>query len=480
MKWENLLKDYKDQRQLCEYLQSNQWTTRTEWAAAWTSHHRHYGMITNSPVEGMHKVLKDYLQTSRGDLLRVVGNIEQMVQSQHNKYTKDLGSGKHSVKFRHKLESAPFLPHNLSDILTPAALEHIKQQEELRLKAQRAGCCHPCSGLFEKANGLPCHHTMQRAANSVVPLLFPYDDHWRYKRLQQGQSIDVPPRPYQTIREPHPAQTRGRPRRDEASTRRDPSAFERRVPASTTIAASQSQGETLAEILSGIAGGLADPIAGAVITATSASAAATVTASASASMPLAALSPAFRLAPRLSPERDQALSRSASPVPSQVSINVSITLSSPSTRSHITVASPATEPAREPAKAPLSLEEFLADIEYRRHQRPLGTCRNPNELASYMADTGQENDSVELVEARNMALATTGMWGDCTPTMAWHYFFGNRRVFEDGLLVLAAQRRAKEDQEAQEGATRRPKRAAAERAAGAWKELSPRKRQRRQ
>jgi hypothetical protein len=96
-----------------------------EWAAAWTSHHRHYNTITSSPVEGMHKVLKDYLMTSTGDLLRVVGRIEQMVKSQYNKYKKEIASSKHTTKFQHKLESMPFLPPGIHDVLTPPAIERI-------------------------------------------------------------------------------------------------------------------------------------------------------------------------------------------------------------------------------------------------------------------------------------------------------------------------------------------------------------------
>jgi hypothetical protein len=99
LKWEQLLKDYADQQGLCEYLSENQWYTRTEWAAAWTSQYRHYNTITNSPTEGMHRVLKDYLQSSTGDLLRVVERIGQMVNSQYSKYRKEIASSQHSVKF---------------------------------------------------------------------------------------------------------------------------------------------------------------------------------------------------------------------------------------------------------------------------------------------------------------------------------------------------------------------------------------------
>ncbi|KAI1666409.1 hypothetical protein L13192_10093 [Pyrenophora tritici-repentis] len=37
---------------------------------------------------------------------------------------------------------------------------------------------------------------------------------------------------------------------------------------------------------------------------------------------------------------------------------------------------------------------------------------------NFLAETGQEEDPVELVEARNMALATQGLFAFCTATMA--------------------------------------------------------------
>ncbi|KAF1362638.1 hypothetical protein EJ07DRAFT_152896 [Lizonia empirigonia] len=42
---------------------------------------------------------------------------------------------------------------------------------------------------------------------------------------------------------------------------------------------------------------------------------------------------------------------------------------------------------------------------------------------------GQEEDPAELVEARNMALATQGFLASCTPTMAWNYHFGDMEAF---------------------------------------------------
>jgi hypothetical protein len=79
----------------------------------------------------MHKVLKEYLETSIGGLLRVIERIEQMVSSQYNKYKKIISSSKHSTKFAHSLKSMLYLPTGIHDILTPPVIEYIRQQELL-------------------------------------------------------------------------------------------------------------------------------------------------------------------------------------------------------------------------------------------------------------------------------------------------------------------------------------------------------------
>jgi hypothetical protein len=85
----------------------------------------------------MHKVLKDYLMTSRGDLLRVVGRIEQMIQSQYNKYMKQIASAKHSLKFKHSLEAMPFLPSRIHEVITPPAIDRIREKDLLRQKEKQ-------------------------------------------------------------------------------------------------------------------------------------------------------------------------------------------------------------------------------------------------------------------------------------------------------------------------------------------------------
>ena len=147
----------------------------------------------------------------------------------------------------------PFLPPGIHNVLTPPAIERIRQQDLLRQKEQRqhqGG--HPCSGLFEKTNGLPYRHTLQEVAvaGSTLRLSHLYDDHWRYQR-DQGPSFHLSSRPHSSVLEPLIAQTRGGPRRNDASTRRNPSAFEQRVPPSIPRFQPhyQPQGQTLAKAL---------------------------------------------------------------------------------------------------------------------------------------------------------------------------------------------------------------------------------------
>lgn len=339
----------------------------------------------------------------------------------------------------------PFLPPSIHEVLTPPAIELIRQQDLLRQKEQRQRRGrHPCSGLFEKMNGLPCRHTLQEVtiSGSKLRLNHPYDDHWRYQR-EQVPSIPLSPRPHHSTLEPLTTQTRGGIRRNEASTRRDPSAFERRVPPSIPHFQTHHQpyGQTLAEALQQVNASVTVSIP------TSTASANPVSTCVSVSMPAPALLPTLT-SPRSSPP---------------VAVAVSVTVASP------------------PAWRPPSLQEFLADIERRRAQPVLYECNDMISATNFLVETGQEQDPAELVEARNMALATEGLFASCTPTMAWNYHFGDMEAFYAARFAqVDAQNALMEPQDAQDVSTQRLKRAAAVAAPEAWKSLGPRKRRRNQ
>jgi hypothetical protein len=271
------------------------------------------------------------------------------------------------------------------------------------------------------------------AARSKLRLNHLYDDHWRYQR-EQGPSVFSSPRPCQSILEPLTAQTRGAPRRNEASTRRDPSAFERRVPTSMPCfpPCHQSQGQTLAEALQQVDTSVTVSVPNSALVADP------VTTCISVSIPVPAALPAT--SPWSSPP---------------VAVAVSVTMASP------------------PVWQPPTLEEFLADVEGRRDQPVLYNINDMMSATNFLAETGQDGDPAELVEARNMALAKQGLFASCTPTMAWNYHLGD-------METLYAERFAQVDAqdaivEPEVTSTQQPKRAAAVAAEEAWKSLGQRK-----
>jgi hypothetical protein len=198
--------------------------------------------------------------------------------------------------------------------------------------------------------------------------------------------LPPPPRPHQFILDPLVARTRGAPRKNEASTRRDPSAFERPVPARS----SPSELGTLKEVIRHTE----------TTTRTS-------------------------MSPNGIPMTTTSISES------QTAVYVS---SSPGSRpsSSSDVSSLALDEPLDPQQPiwqPPSLEEFEEDIRRRERHPVLRQCNDPATLSNFLAETGQEDDRFELVLAREMALDTTGLYADCTPRMAWNYCFGDKRIF---------------------------------------------------
>lgn len=95
---------------------------------------------------------------------------------------------------------------------------------------------------------------------------------------------------------------------------------------------------------------------------------------------------------------------------------------------------------------------------------------------NFLAETGQEEDPAELVEARNIALAKQGLFASCTLSIAWNYYFGDMEAFYAERFVQVNAWDALVEHE--DIPLSRPKRAAAVAALEAWKSLGPRKRRR--
>ncbi len=74
-------------------------------------------------------------------------------------------------------------------------------------------------------------------------------------------------------------------------------------------------------------------------------------------------------------------------------------------------------------------DQFVAQLPERQSQPPMPAFRGPFELANYPAETGQENEPLKMITARDMAQATTGIYASRTATMAYHLATGNYEAF---------------------------------------------------
>jgi hypothetical protein len=491
--WDRLLSDYSDQRSLCEYLRDYIYPSREQWAIAWTSQHRHYGTVATSAIEGKHKVLKMYLATSQGDLRRTVDVIKEMVLNQCNAYDKDLATARFNIQTRHT--GGELFVENIHQYITPPALDYVLEQNKLRQDNIKHNRTKPCTGTFERTRGIPCSHTIQSILDrgSKVSMLAFKDEHWHFQR-RSGSSVIVP-RPNQLTRNPPLPKPRGK--RLHRAVTREPSAFER--PVLPTAPTRQSVREEILEEIRrdshhvnrcGSQCG-SSPAATPIPMSVAVSVPVTVAMTTPASAPV---SSSFNISVPISVNPTPVASPIGSPQVSPVSVTVSVPIS-------ITLTPPPQSPEPPPPYSPLTpteeveasppptpkpewhptLEEFVADIEHQRCQTDMPaiqTGRNVSAgigaLWSHLKKTGQENDRQELVVAREYALATTGPWATATPEVVWSFFFGDRTVWHRW-----------RDQErhcwlgGSAESSGRVQRSAARKASAAWKDLSPRKRQRR-
>jgi hypothetical protein len=120
---------YEDQPVLMDYLQTQQWPQRFEFARLWISKVAHYGNITTSPCEGLHAITKAFLPSSTGDLLRVTQAIERMLTTSYSELTKEIARQRDRVPFSIRAVRFPtiFTP-DINQFIAPKALELVKKQ----------------------------------------------------------------------------------------------------------------------------------------------------------------------------------------------------------------------------------------------------------------------------------------------------------------------------------------------------------------
>jgi hypothetical protein len=171
---------------------------------------------TNS-VESAHKVLKDYIPSSQGDLLSTWRSIEQAVANQIVSIKAD--AARDQIRTPIEIDQRQY--HACFSQITVTALREVRDNHRNALQKARAlkKPLEPCTGVYTMTTGLPCAHKVEQTRQlGLQPQDFHV--HWFWDRYQQL----APPilEPLQVISYTSSSQNR----RAASSTKRLPSGFE--------------------------------------------------------------------------------------------------------------------------------------------------------------------------------------------------------------------------------------------------------------
>ena len=110
-------------------------------------------------VESAHKVLKDYIQSSQGDLLTTWRSIEQAVANQIQNIK--ASAARDQIRTPINIDRRQY--HACFSRITATALRlaHNNHQKALQKAKARKRPLEPCTGVYTVTTGLPCAHKIE-------------------------------------------------------------------------------------------------------------------------------------------------------------------------------------------------------------------------------------------------------------------------------------------------------------------------------
>ncbi|RKK50684.1 hypothetical protein BFJ69_g18025, partial [Fusarium oxysporum] len=154
---------------------------------AWVDQHLHFGTVVTSRVEGIHSLLKSYLNTSTLDLFEAWGAITRAVTNQVHQ----LQSNQAQQQLRQPIELRIALYSAVQGWVSFEALRKVEEQRKRLLDIKPP--LPRCTGIFMRTLGLPCAHLLQTLQEQgQVLLLEHFHKHWHLKRPGQQQLLLEP------------------------------------------------------------------------------------------------------------------------------------------------------------------------------------------------------------------------------------------------------------------------------------------------
>ena len=233
--------------QFAPYFRKNWWPHQHRFVRAWLNEYRHFGELSTQRTEGMHAVVKQWIQTSQLDLLNIFQFMENHWLLQHDKYLKDMGRSNDTPEhYRNKFwQSVVRRIHRYPLDVTKTMLRQAERIIELEEKAKKSAAkkrqqrkrrqlqdrldeangivqqqqlsqqqqdddsppesptSKPCTGRYSFTMGLPCQHMLAdliRRRKIPRPLLPQHFAARWWIRPESAASDDFDPRP----RDPKP------------------------------------------------------------------------------------------------------------------------------------------------------------------------------------------------------------------------------------------------------------------------------------
>ncbi len=142
-----------------EYLNNNVFPLKQYIAKPWTSQVQHLGNTATSHAEGQHRMVKDYFDSSVGDILTVVNNLHLSCSNQYHEFKTKIAA----EKIQYYIQFDAFYD-NVRGKISSFALDLINTQLSLPQPLKT------CSGNFTCVYGIPCTHILQQKLLSHILL----------------------------------------------------------------------------------------------------------------------------------------------------------------------------------------------------------------------------------------------------------------------------------------------------------------------
>jgi len=197
--------DYYHIHSLWEYINTEKYPKRKEFAKPWTGQVNHFGHTVTSAGEAGHSTFKKFLLHSKHDLLEIkdcwllmtrtfLTNYRKQLAQERDRTTYELRVTRWNPKEVDPITKRPihYLDPELNSQICDRALKLLVKQ--LKFASDEIEYNKPCTGYFEQIYSIPCYHTIRelRAANIMIKKGH-FHGYWHIER--DNESLPLPPAP---------------------------------------------------------------------------------------------------------------------------------------------------------------------------------------------------------------------------------------------------------------------------------------------